>query len=111
MLKNSGAGMLSGTAQAFGPNSPFTLLGGPVSFWLASGQSQAVTIQFQAATVGTAKANLVIAMAEPVRERIDECLWFVEMTDALAQIATCAGAIAVRGHHRGDADTARAFIV
>jgi hypothetical protein len=66
MLKNSGAGILAGTAQAFGPNSPFKLLGGSVSFWLASGQAQAVTIQFQAASVGTAEATLVIATAEPL---------------------------------------------
>jgi hypothetical protein len=65
MLKNSGAGILAGTAQAFGPNSPFTLLGGPVSFWLASGQSQPVTIQFKAATAGMAEGNLVIATADP----------------------------------------------
>ena len=65
MLKNSGAGMLSGTAQSFDPDSPFTLLGGAVSFWLAPGQTQPVTIQFKAAQAGTVTGSLVIAMAEP----------------------------------------------
>jgi hypothetical protein len=65
MLKNSGAGILSGTAQAFGPNSSFTLLGGPVSFWLASGQTQPVTIEFRAASAAVAQGDLIIAMAEP----------------------------------------------
>ena len=65
MLKNAGAGMLSGSAQAFDPDSPFTLLGGPVTFWLAPGQSQPVTIQFRPANVGTVQGNLTIAMVEP----------------------------------------------
>ncbi len=66
VLKNSGAGMLLGSAQAFGANSPFTILGGPVSFSLASGQSQTVTIQFKPASRGTVEGNLTIAMANPV---------------------------------------------
>src|SRR5437660_967453 len=65
MLRNSGAGTLSGIAQSFDVNSPFTLLGGPVAFWLGPGQTQAVTIQFQAASAGTAQGNLVVAMMEP----------------------------------------------
>jgi subtilase family serine protease len=66
MLRNSGAGMLAGTVQSFGPNAPFTLLGGPVSFWLASGQSQPVTIQFKPVSEGTVQGSMAVAMAEPV---------------------------------------------
>jgi subtilase family serine protease len=66
MLKNSGAGMLSGSTQSLGANSPFTIVGGSVSFWLAPGQSQPVTIQFKPATMGKAQGNLMIAMVEPV---------------------------------------------
>ena len=65
VIKNSGAGMLSGSAQSFGSNSPFTILGGPVSFSLASGQSQTVTIQFKPASIGKVQGNLVIAMVNP----------------------------------------------
>jgi len=65
MLHNSGAGLLAGTAQSFGPNAPFTLLGGPVSFWLASGQSQPVTIQFKPESAGTVHDSLEVAMTEP----------------------------------------------
>jgi len=64
-LKNSGAGILSGTAQSFNQDSPFSLLGGPVSFWLTPGQTQAVTIQFRPASTGAVQGNLVIAMVEP----------------------------------------------
>ncbi len=66
ILKNSGVGMLSGSAQSFGANSPFTILGGPVSFSLAPGKSQAVTLQFKPASLGTVQGNLVIAMANPI---------------------------------------------
>ena len=65
MLRNSGAGMLAGTAQSFGPDTAFTLLGGPVSFQLASGQSQAVTIQFKPVSEGTVEGTLTVAMTEP----------------------------------------------
>jgi hypothetical protein len=65
VLKNSGAGMLSGSAQAFGPNSPFSIVGGPVTFWLAPGQKQPVTIQFKPAGAGKVQGHLVIAVADP----------------------------------------------
>jgi subtilase family serine protease len=64
-LRNSGGGMLAGVVQSFGNNGPFTLLGGPVSFWLAPGQSQAVTVQFRPMSSGTTRGNLTVAMAEP----------------------------------------------
>jgi hypothetical protein len=64
-LKNSGSGMLSGSAQSLGPNSPFTLVGGPISFWLASGATQPLTIQFKPAGPGTVQGNLAIATVEP----------------------------------------------
>lgn len=64
-LKNSGAGMLSGSAQSFGANSPFTVVGGPVSFWLAPGQTQVITIQFKPTSKGTVQGSLTIALAEP----------------------------------------------
>jgi len=66
VLKNSGAGTLSGSAQAFGANSPFTILCGPVLFSLAPGQSQVVTVQFKPARIGTVEGNLVIAMVNPI---------------------------------------------
>jgi hypothetical protein len=64
-LRNSGAGMLSGSAQSFGANSPFTIVGGPISFWLAPGQTQVITIQFKPASKGTVQGNLTIALVEP----------------------------------------------
>ena len=65
MLRNSGRGMLMGTVQAFGPSAPFTLLGGPVSFSLAAGQSQPITIQFKPESAGTVQGSLEVAMTEP----------------------------------------------
>lgn len=64
-LKNSGAGTLTGTVQAFDADSPFILLGGPVSLWLNPGQVQTVTIQFKPAFSGMASAALVVATLEP----------------------------------------------
>jgi hypothetical protein len=66
MLRNSGRGMLAGTVQSFLPSASFTLLGGPVSFWLAPGQSQPVTIQFKPENAGTVQESLAVAIAEPV---------------------------------------------
>ena len=57
--------MLAGTVQAFGPNASFTLLGGPISFSLAPGQSQPVTIQFKPEGAGTVQQILEVAMTEP----------------------------------------------
>jgi hypothetical protein len=65
MLRNSGMGTLSGIVQAFSPNAPFTLLGGPVAFWLGPHQSQPLTIQFRPASVGTVHENLLISTTEP----------------------------------------------
>jgi hypothetical protein len=65
MLKNTGAGSLSGTVQGFGAESPFSLLGGPVSYWLSPGQTQAVTIAFTSTSAGTVHGSLAIAIAEP----------------------------------------------
>ena len=64
-LRNSGRGMLAGVVQAFGDNAPFRLLGGPVPFWLAPGQSQSVTLQFRPMSGATAHGSLTVAMAEP----------------------------------------------
>ncbi len=65
MLRNSGPGMLSGSAESFDPASPFTVVGGPVSFWLGPGQAQSITIQFRPANSGTVHGDLAIAMVEP----------------------------------------------
>lgn len=65
LLKNSGAGTLSGTAQSFGPNSSFILLGGPVPLWLSPGQTQAVTVQFRPTSAGTVQATLAIVITDP----------------------------------------------
>jgi pseudomonalisin len=64
-LRNTGGGMLAGVVQSFGSNTPFTLLGGPISFWLAPGQAQAVTVQFRPISSGTARGSLTVAMADP----------------------------------------------
>jgi hypothetical protein len=64
-LKNTGAGSLWGTVQGFGATSAFKLLGGPVSYWLAPGQTQTVTIAFTATSAGTVHGSLAIAIAEP----------------------------------------------
>ena len=65
MLRNSGAGTLAGTVQAFAPGSPFSLLGGSVSFQLAPHQSQPVTIAYKAMSTGSAEAALLVAMSDP----------------------------------------------
>lgn len=65
MLKNSGAGILSGTVQAFDAKSPFIVLGGPIPLWLLSGQTQAVTIQFKPAIAGNVSGALTVATIEP----------------------------------------------
>jgi hypothetical protein len=65
-LKNTGAGTLSGTTEAFGAASPFTIVGGAVSFSLAPGQSQTVTIEFKPASIGTVEGSLVVATVAPI---------------------------------------------
>ncbi len=65
VLKNSGHGTLSGTVQPFGAGSAFTLLGAPVSFSLAPGRSQSVTIQFRPASSAAVQASLGVALVEP----------------------------------------------
>jgi hypothetical protein len=65
ILRNSGKGMLSGTIQPFDQGSPLTLVGGPVSFALAPGQTQPLTIQFAPASPGRISANLAIDTTPP----------------------------------------------
>jgi hypothetical protein len=65
ILRNSGKGMLSGTVQSFDQGSPFTLVGGPVSFALAPGQTQPITIRFAPASGGAIRANLAIDTTPP----------------------------------------------
>jgi subtilase family serine protease len=64
-LRNSGKGMLSGRVQPFAPGSPLTLMGGPVSFTLAPGQTQPITIEFAPAGGRTFSANLAIDTTPP----------------------------------------------
>ena len=64
-LRNSGKGMLSGTVQPFVQGSPLTLIGGPVSFALAPGQTQPITIQFAPASRDKISANLAIETTPP----------------------------------------------
>ena len=56
-----------------------------MSFWLAPGQTQPVTIQFKPASIGTAQGNLVIAMVEPVGHRIDQRVGIGEVVTKRAQ--------------------------
>ena len=65
ILKNIGAGTLSGSTQSFALSSPFTIVGGAASFSLAPGQSQSVTIQFKAASHGTVQGSLMVATVAP----------------------------------------------
>jgi hypothetical protein len=65
ILRNSGKGMLSGTVQPFQQGSPLELMDGPVSFALAPGQTQSVTIQFTPASTGTLVSNLAIDTKPP----------------------------------------------
>ncbi len=64
-LKNTGKGMLSGTVAPFAPGSPLRLVGAPISFTLAPGQTQPITIQFVASGGGTVSANLAIVTTPP----------------------------------------------
>jgi hypothetical protein len=65
ILRNSGKGMLSGTVQPFDQGSPLTLVGGPVSFALAPGQKQSLTIQFAPASPVSISANIAIETSPP----------------------------------------------
>jgi hypothetical protein len=65
ILRNSGKGMLSGTVQSFTQGSALTLMEGPVTFALAPGESQPITIQFTPLSPGLLSANLMIETAPP----------------------------------------------
>jgi len=65
MIRNSGYGVISGIAQTSGGSAPFTLMGGPVSFWLVPGKSQPITIQFRPLTAGMAQGSVVVTTANP----------------------------------------------
>ena len=64
-LRNSGKGMLSGVVQPFGPTSPLVLVGGPVSFTLAPGEKQPITIKFAPVTAGSVSGSLAIVTNPP----------------------------------------------
>jgi hypothetical protein len=64
-LRNSGKGMLSGTVPQFAAGSPFTLVGAPVSFSLAPGQTQPVTIEFAPTAAGPVSTSLAIDSTPP----------------------------------------------
>jgi len=65
ILRNVGRGMLSGSIEPFAPGSPLTLMDGPVSFSLARGQTQPITIQFAPVSAGSITANLAIETTPP----------------------------------------------
>jgi hypothetical protein len=59
MLKNTGTGAV------LRPESPFTLLGGPVAYRLSQGQTQPLAVAFSATNAGSGHESLAIAIAEP----------------------------------------------
>jgi hypothetical protein len=65
MLRNSGRGMLSGSVATMSPGSSLSLVGGPIAFTLAPGQTQPITIQFAPASRGVVSANLAVDTTPP----------------------------------------------
>jgi hypothetical protein len=65
LIGNAGRGILSGTVEQFPSGSAFSLVGGPVSFSLAPGKTQPLTIQFSPSSAGTVSANLTIDAGPP----------------------------------------------
>jgi hypothetical protein len=66
IFRNSGKGMLSGTVQPFRQGSTLTLIAGPITFALAPGESQPITVQFTPSSPGLVSANLAIETAPPL---------------------------------------------
>jgi hypothetical protein len=65
MLRNSGRGMLSGSVATMTPGSSLSLVGGPIAFTLAPGQSQPITVQFAPESRGVVSANLAVDTTPP----------------------------------------------
>jgi hypothetical protein len=65
ILRNTGKGMLSGSVEAMSQDSAFSLMGGSVSFALAPGDTQPITIEYTPATPGKSSANFAVNTSPP----------------------------------------------